>query len=193
MKFFLLPLVFFLFYSNCSDLSKLQNNEIDFDSVDFSLIDLSNKEFDFIESIKSKELTVIFFGYSHCPDICSNTLTEFSKAIEKLSYSQMKKTQFIFISVDTFADSNNRLILFSKNFDPRIIFLRGTESKIEKIKKDFKLMVVLDIEKNIDGSSKIIHSTNIFWLDKNKKKIKAFPHTMSGNEILREINKGELK
>ncbi len=188
-----LPLVFFIFLYACNVMDHSQKEEMDDITVDFSLIDISNTKFIFSESSKSKELSIIFFGYSHCPDICSNTLKEFSKAIEKLTYSQLKGTQFIFVSVDPKVDSNGRLKKFAKNFDPRIVFLRGTDTEIEKIKKDFKLTVVFDVEKNKDGSSKMIHSTNIFWIDKSRKKIKTSPHNMSAMEIIKEINDKELK
>jgi hypothetical protein len=39
----------------------------------------------------------------------------------------------------------------------------------------------------------MIHSTNIFWIDKSRKKIKTSPHNMSAMEIIKEINDKELK
>ena len=189
----ILPLIFFILFYRCNVMDNSQQDGIDNASVNFSLIDLTNNKFDFNESIKSKELSIIFFGYSHCPDICLNTLREFSKAIEKLTYFQIAKTQFIFVSVDPKVDSNEQLKKFAQNFDPRIVVLRGTELEIEKVKKDFKLTVVLNLEKNKDGSSKMIHSTNIFWIDKNRKKIKTSPYNISATEIVKEVNNRELK
>jgi protein SCO1/2 len=184
----LIPLVY-IFFSCKETVSK---QELSFDSIDFSLEEISEKKFNFKESTITKPISVLFFGYSHCPDICSETLNIFSKAISKLNYSKLNQLQFIFISVDSSGDTKEQLLKFSKNFDSRIIFLRGSEEDIKKIKTDFKLTIMLDSVKNADKSPKIIHSTNIYLMNKINKKIKLLPHMISTSilvdEILAEMN-----
>ena len=96
----------------------------------FSLIDQSGKQVtnaDFADRYK-----LIFFGFTHCPDVCPVTLSRLSKTLELLGKSS-EKLYPLFITVDPERDTPARLKQYPKSFDPRIIYLTGSDEDITEV------------------------------------------------------------
>jgi protein SCO1/2 len=110
---------------------------------DWSLLDTNNKPFN------SKDLEgkyyLIYFGFTHCPDICPNSLTKLSRAVAKVKKS--KEANFfdlktVFVSVDPDRDTGEKIKKFVMNFDPEIIGVTGTNNQDPALRdcmKTFKI------------------------------------------------------
>lgn len=88
----------------------------------------------------TKKWSWIFFGYTHCSDICPMTLALFSqmkKKYQQQSPEQVKETQYIFITVDSEHDTPKRLAKYMKSFDTTFIALSGTEKQLAGIRQQF--------------------------------------------------------
>ena len=85
------------------------------------------------------KVVVLFFGYTHCPDFCPNTLTEIHRAMKVLG-PQADKVQVIFVTVDPARDTASILKHYPPNFDPRFLGLRPKDdTALAMLAKDFKI------------------------------------------------------
>ncbi len=81
----------------------------------------------------------LFFGFTHCPDVCPTTMLELSNAIKALG-PDADRMRFFFVSVDTERDTPELLKLYLSNFDPRITGLVGTPDEIAAVAKAYRAM-----------------------------------------------------
>ena len=86
------------------------------------------------------KVTVVFFGYTQCPDACPTTMAELSGILKTLG-PDAAKVQVVFVSVDPSRDTPALLKNYVTNFRPDFLALRGDEAQTQAIIKDFKLIV----------------------------------------------------
>jgi protein SCO1 len=86
------------------------------------------------------KVTVVFFGYTQCPDACPTTLAELGGILNTLG-PDARRVQVVFITVDPSRDSAALLKNYVTNFRPDFLALRGDEAQTQKLIKDFKLVV----------------------------------------------------
>jgi protein SCO1/2 len=86
------------------------------------------------------KVTVVFFGYTQCPDACPTTMAELSGILATLG-PDASKVQVVFVSVDPSRDTPALLKNYVTNFRPDFIALRGDEAQTKQVIKDFKLIV----------------------------------------------------
>jgi protein SCO1/2 len=104
---------------------------------DFSLPDASGKTRT-LGDFKGKAV-VLFFGYTHCPDVCPTTLAELSQALQKLGVDG-KRVQVLMVTVDPARDTAPLLGEYVSAFSPTFIGLRPADTaELVKITKDFRV------------------------------------------------------
>jgi cytochrome oxidase Cu insertion factor (SCO1/SenC/PrrC family) len=72
----------------------------------------------------------VFFGYTHCPDVCPATLLNLSGALNQMSDREAARIQVIFVSLDPERDTPERLRSWMRNFHPDIIALTGPREAV---------------------------------------------------------------
>jgi protein SCO1 len=114
---------------------------------------------------------LVFFGFTHCPDICPTTLFEVSEVFNRLG-ADAEKVNAIFVTVDPERDTPEKLKLYLSSFHPRISALSGSEAQIEAIKKVYYVYakrVPLD-----GGGYTMDHTSIVYLMDKQGKFIAPF-------------------
>ena len=81
---------------------------------------------------------LLFFGYTHCPDVCPTTLGEWKKIKAGLG-NAARDVAFVFVGVDSKRDTPEALAQFLGKFDPDFTGLTGDEATIHAVAKDFGL------------------------------------------------------
>tara|TARA_B100000427_G_scaffold295629_1_gene274855 strand:+ start:70 stop:651 length:582 start_codon:yes stop_codon:yes gene_type:complete len=153
-----------------------------FKGSDFILQDMNN---DIItqESFKGP-LTAIFFGFTHCPDICPMTLNKIDIVLDKLK--NKKNIKVFFISVDPERDTPEVVKNYLSNFDENFIGITGDPEKIFLLSQSWGILsqkIFLDNgEYNIDHSSPVI-------LLKNGKFVAKISQTDDIKKSIKIINK----
>ena len=79
----------------------------------------------------------LFFGFTHCPDVCPTTMLELSNAIKALG-PDADRMRYFFVSVDSERDTPEQLKLYLSNFDPHITGLVGTPGEIAAVAKAYR-------------------------------------------------------
>ena len=83
------------------------------------------------------QAVVVFFGFTHCPDVCPTTMAELA-AVKKELGQDGKRLQAVFVTVDPERDTPELLKAYMANFDPSFIALRGTVEQTQALAKSFK-------------------------------------------------------
>lgn len=81
----------------------------------------------------------IFFGFTHCPDICPSTLADMTDLIERLG-DDAERMRFVFVTLDPERDTPEMLGEYLSYFDPRIVGLSGTPEETAKIARAYRVV-----------------------------------------------------
>lgn len=109
------------------------------------------------------KVVVVFFGYTHCPDVCPTTLAELALTLKQLGKSA-DKVQVLFVTLDPARDTAAVLAKYVPSFDPGFLGLTGSEAEIAKTAQTFK--VFYQKQPNASGKGYTLdHSANTFVFD----------------------------
>ncbi len=129
---------------------------------DFSLIDSHGRSFG--PSNLRGHWSLLFFGYTNCPDFCPTTLATLAAMQKRLRADQSTLPQVIFVSVDAKRDTPAQLARYVPYFDPDFIGLTAADQPaIQAVAKQWGVPVMVQPEK--DGNYTVDHSGAIFVLD----------------------------
>jgi protein SCO1/2 len=104
----------------------------------------------------------IFFGYTHCPDVCPTTLFELSRALAKLG-PDAERLRVVFVTVDPARDTPDFLKEYLTAFDRRIVALTGSDKEIAEAAKTFRIFYQKVAAE--DGDYTMDHSASVILMD----------------------------
>lgn len=108
----------------------------------------------------------VFFGFTHCPDVCPTTLYEMSSALGKLG-DEAKDLKVFFITVDPERDTTEFLKSYLTSFDPRIVGLRPTPDELPQVAKSYR--VFYEKVASEDGDYTMNHTALVYLMDREGK------------------------
>eukprot|EP00877_Chromochloris_zofingiensis_P010364 jgi/Chrzof1/5581/Cz16g08020.t1 len=103
----------------------------------FSLIDQDGKPFTHANLLGN--FNVLYFGFTHCPDICPDELEKLAAAVDLIEKQTGKKVQPIFISIDPARDTAKKVKAYVGEFHPRLIGLTGSEEAVKSMSKAYRV------------------------------------------------------
>ena len=127
----------------------------------FELVDHAGQERS-LEDFKGKVL-VVFFGFTHCPDVCPTTLAELAQARSRLG-AQAERVQVAMITVDPERDTPEVLKQYVTALDASFIGLTGSPDDIARTAKEFKVFYQKS-EGAVPGNYSVDHSSGTFVFD----------------------------
>jgi cytochrome oxidase Cu insertion factor (SCO1/SenC/PrrC family) len=123
---------------------------------------------------------LVYFGFTHCPDICPLGLNKIAEALKSLPKKKLEKIQPLFITVDPSRDDAAALKTYVPLFHQKIIGLTGTEDQIAEVKKSFKVYA----EKSGDGKDYMVnHSAFTYVMNPNGSLNDVFGHDVTADEL----------
>lgn len=154
----------------------------------FSLINANNEPI--TDSAFRGKTMLVFFGFTHCPDICPVTLASFTQTLENLG-ADAEKIAPIFISIDPKRDTPARLKEHMANFDARIIALTGSDEQIKQATAAYKAFYSTGKENEHENHGmknyNVDHSGFIYLMNKDGEYIKHFPYDISPEELTKAL------
>jgi protein SCO1/2 len=130
---------------------------------------------------------LVFFGYTHCPDVCPATLNTIAAALRQLG-PEASRVQPLFITVDPRRDTPQVLANYVKAFDPRIVGLTGTANQIAAVAREYKVYFSAD-ETAQDRDYQVDHSAFVYLINPEGKFVQLFGGTVSENEIAARLRR----
>ncbi len=116
---------------------------------------------------------VVFFGFTHCPDICPTTLWEMTTWIERLG-DDADAAHFAFVTVDPERDTPEVMRAYVDSFTDRIVPLTGSPAQVEAMLRTYRVFarkVSLD-----DGDYTVDHSTMVYLMDRDGAYVSHITH-----------------
>lgn len=133
---------------------------------------------------------LVFFGYTHCPDVCPTSLMTVARALELLG-DDAKSVQALFITVDPDRDTRSVLAEYVPYFDSRIIGLTGPKDMIDRVVKGYRAKYA-KVPAEADGSYSIDHTASLFHMGPDGEYLGRFPFETSPEDIAAKL-KDSLK
>ncbi len=138
-------------------------------------------------SSEAKDLNLVYFGFSKCPDVCPMSLSYSAGAFQKLSDQQRKNAQLIFFSVDSENDTSEQTAVYASQFNPNFIGVKSDPINTQKVAAEFGASYSVEKKPGTYLGYSISHTDKIFFVQKNGKVIDEVANPQSSEEILLKL------
>ncbi|KAB8144561.1 SCO family protein [Chloroflexia bacterium SDU3-3] len=139
---------------------------------DFTLTSMDGSDMR-LSDLRGKPI-LLFFGYTHCPDVCPTTLVDL-RDTKRLLGADGDKVRYLFISVDGERDSPALLKHYVQSFDPSFIGMTGDEATLRKIGADYGLYFQQQDVKGTSAGYLVDHSAVTYLIDAEGSLRMLFP------------------
>ena len=130
--------------------------------------------------------SLVYFGYTHCPDACPTALNDISIALEDLG-TKRDAVRPVFITVDPERDTPEALKAYVTSFDAPILALTGTPEQVAQAAKGYRVYYAKHPEAGGDYS--MDHSSVIYVMDPEGRFTASFTHQSTPEEIAERLKK----
>ena len=135
----------------------------------FRLIDQNGKPIT-DQDLKGRPF-LVFFGFTHCPDVCPTALFEVSEILRKLG-PDANRTRALFVTVDPERDTPEKLKDYLSSFDPRVVGVTGDTAAITAMEKAYRVYAKkVPLE---GGNYTMDHTAIVYLMDKTGRFVTPF-------------------
>jgi len=113
------------------------------------------------------QAVLLFFGYTHCPDVCPTTMSSVAEAMSLLSSEEQSKVQPLFITVDPERDTGSHLAEYLSFFHPKIIGLSDTIEETKKVAARYSVEFFREGEDEKGDNYLVSHTSYLFLINPN--------------------------
>jgi protein SCO1/2 len=128
--------------------------------------------------------SVIFFGYTHCPDVCPTALFEMTQVYQALG-KEADRLNTYFITVDPERDDKALLSVYLSSFDPHITGLTGTPEQIQKAIRAYRVYARKVEDKS--GSYVMDHTALVYLMDRQGRFVSSLNLDRAPEETAKQI------
>ncbi len=134
------------------------------------------------------DFTLVFFGFSHCHNICPVTLRRLVEARDRLPPPAQKQLEILFISVDPERDSPQRLRNYTANFGDNITGMTGSHKSLRALTKRFRATYGYGKEER-NGDYQVSHSNAVYVFDDRGKARLLYKGGETADEIAADLKR----
>ncbi|OYQ37402.1 hypothetical protein CHU95_01535 [Niveispirillum lacus] len=142
------------------------------------------------QDILKGKLSLVYFGYSFCPDICPTDLQLIAQALDQLTPEELADTQALFVSIDPERDTVAQLAGYVGLFHPAIRGLTGTPEQIDAATKSYRAYYK-KISAEEAGTTDYLmdHSAFIYLMNRDGDFVRVFGHGVNPGEMVEWIRR----
>jgi len=138
------------------------------------------------EAALKDRLSLVFFGFTHCPDICPLTLQLITQALDDVGPAADSVLP-VFISVDPERDTPEMMATYASNFHPRLLALTGTPEQVRAATQSYRVVAmkapVKDAEGKDTGDYTINHTGYIYLMGRDGKYLTHFSRDATADTL----------
>jgi protein SCO1 len=134
-----------------------------------------------------RRLTLVFFGYVNCPDICQTVMSSVTAGLTKLDETDRDQVQMVFVTTDPARDDAAALRDYLDRFDPSFEGLTGDLDTISDIGLDLGVAVEKG-ERLPSGGYEVTHSTHVIGVDADDRAPVVWTEGTSASELADDIH-----
>ena len=124
---------------------------------DVTLTDTDGEPFDLAQQDKR---TLVFFGYTNCPDICQVVMSTVASSVARLPEADQEKVQVVFVTTDPARDTEQAMRTYLDRFDPDFIGVTGPLDQIDALGKPMGIFIKKG-QKLPSGGYEVDHTANV--------------------------------
>jgi len=144
---------------------------------DFALQTADGNDFT-TESLQG-QWTLLFFGFTNCPDICPDTLSSLAQSLDTLRLmNHDNMPQVVFVSVDPQRDQGDLLADYVAWFDASFVAVTGPDPALEKLTRQLGVIFVRDAPDQQTGFYNVDHSAAVMIIDPKGRLYGRFGHPL---------------
>jgi protein SCO1/2 len=151
-----------------------------------SLTDTDGRPYSLAEDT-DKRLTLVFFGYTNCPDICQTVMANVTAGLTRLDEADREQVDVVFVTTDPARDDEQVLRTYLDRFDPSFVGLTGRLDAITDIGGEVGVAVE-EGEKLPSGGYEVTHSTQVLGVDGNDQVPIVWTEGTSASEFASDIH-----
>jgi protein SCO1 len=142
------------------------------------------------KTVTEKDFTgtkmLVFFGFTHCPDVCPSALQVMSVALDKLGDKARDVTP-VFVSVDPERDTPEKMAAYVASFHPRLIGLTGTPEQVKAAAKAYRVYFKKAKPEPGQDNYNVDHTSIIYLMNEQGAFVKHFNHPTSASKFASEL------
>ncbi len=151
----------------------------------FTLTDQDGKQI--TEAALKGRPSLVFFGYTHCPDVCPTTLFDLSEVLRALGPDAARTAAF-FITVDPDRDTPAAMKDYLSSFDPHLRGVTGNAEAIAAVEKEYRVYAK-KVPTGKDGDYSMDHTALVYLMDKQGRFVAPFNLKRRPDESAAELRK----
>lgn len=132
------------------------------------------------------KLVVMFFGYTHCPEVCPTSMSDLAQAL-RLMGKNADKVQVLFVTIDPARDTQTLLANYVPAFNPGFLGLWGDEAATAKVAKDFRIFYQKVNSKN-GKSYEVDHTSGTYVFDQAGQLRLFMRYGQGAQSIVHDLN-----
>ncbi len=149
------------------------------------LVDTDGSAYSLVDDT-DKDLTLVFFGYTNCPDICGQVMATLAGTLARLDDGDKERLDVVFVTTDPARDTEPVVADYVSAFDPSIIGLTGDLDDIVAVGRS--LYVGVDRgEKLPSGGYDVTHGTRVMAIDSDDQTHLMWDHDVSQAQLAHDV------
>lgn len=153
---------------------------------DFELMATSGEPFRLRDT--AGDITLLYFGYTFCPDVCPLTLADVRKALADFDEADRERVHVVFISVDPERDSPEALARYLAAFDPTFIGLTDDYDKIEAVMKDYGAFSQKEEVEDSAAGYLVSHTARLFLINPQRELTLLYSFGFAPEDLRDDLN-----
>jgi len=153
---------------------------------DFTLTDTRGRPFDFREETRGR-LTFLFFGYTHCPDVCPVHMSNLASVLAEEPPEVRRRVSVVFVTTDPERDTPERLRSWLDNFSARFVGLRGSRDEVTAVERSLGLPPSVVGTDEETGEPFVGHSTQMLAFTADDTAHVSYPFGTRQMELARDL------
>ena len=133
-----------------------------------------------------KDLTLVFFGYTHCPDICGIVMSTLASAMARLSDEERADVDVVFVTTDPARDTPEVAADYATNFDESFIGVSGDLQTIIEVAEPLGIAVEKG-NKLPSGGYEVTHGTQVVAIDADDEGVAYWRQDVSSAQLAADI------
>lgn len=152
----------------------------------FTFTDTRGEPFAFREETGG-EVALLFFGYTHCPDVCPVQMASIGAVLETLPPSLRQRTRVVFVTVDPARDDRERLRSWLDRFGEGFVGLRAPRAEVDSLQRRLGLPVAGARQSTPDGGYTVGHAAQMLVFTPDDSAHLAYPFGTRRRDWARDI------
>ncbi|OOE96489.1 SCO family protein [Salinivibrio sp. IB643] len=132
---------------------------------------------------------IVYFGYTHCPDVCPTSLAVLSAALKSLPESTQKAVSPVFITLDPKRDTSEKAAEYAHFFHPLITGVSGSKAQIDQLAKRYGVLYRITELEDSAMDYAVDHSSFFYFLSPNGELVEKVPHTLNPEMLVAAIER----